>query len=253
VVTSTKTKQVVAVLNAAIQVVEAPPSRGTREICAYDRATLSAGPQHPHWEYVWSTGARSPIIDVTRTGTYWITIRLKGGNCQVTDTFHVKVMPKPSLSLGTERNICAGDKLNLSVSDPTNSYQIRWMPGNSDASSFQFLQNTPGIYRVAVRVTGCEVHTAEIKVKVNDCRIAIPNVFTPNGDGVNDLFVITGLDSYPASALVVADRNGRVVFESNDYQNDWNGQDFPDGTYFYTLLPGGNPELARKGTINIRR
>jgi gliding motility-associated-like protein len=253
VVTSLKTKQIVSVLNAAIQVVEAPQSRGTREICSYDKATLNAGSIHPHWEYQWSNGAQSPVIDVTRTGTYWITIRLKGGNCQVTDTFHVKVMPKPSLALGTERTTCTGDKVNLAVSDPTESYQFRWMPGNSTSSDYQFTQNTPGLYRVNVRVTGCEVHTAEVKIKVNDCRITIPNVFTPNGDGINDLFVITGLEAYPGSVLIVTDRNGRVVYEHKDYDNSWNGQDLPEATYFYTFLPGGQPEMARKGTVNIRR
>lgn len=253
VVTSLKTKQVVSVQNAAIQVVESPESRGTREVCSYDKATLQGGPLHPHREYFWSTGARTPGIEVTQSGTYWVTIRLRGGNCQVTDTFHVQVMPKPSFALGTERIVCAGDVLNLSVTDPSNHYQIRWLPGNSTSTDYQFTQSTPGLYRVTVKVTGCEVHTAEVRVKVNDCRLAIPNVFTPNGDGINDLFVIAGLEAYPGSVLVVTDRNGRVVYENKEYDNSWNGQDLPEATYFYTFIPGGQPELARKGTVNIRR
>lgn len=93
----------------------------------------------------------------------------------------------------------------------------------------------------------------EVVIQVVDCHIAIPNVFTPNGDGINDLFVIKGLDSYQASKLVVTDRNGQKVFESNDYKNNWDGANLPEGTYFYILYPGGDDSSYRKGTISLLR
>ena len=63
--------------------------------------------------------------------------------------------------------------------------------------------------------------------------LSIPNLFTPNGDGVNDLFVIEGLEQYASPKLVVRDKNNRVVYQSNSYQNTWDGANCPDGVYHY--------------------
>jgi len=66
----------------------------------------------------------------------------------------------------------------------------------------------------------------------------IPDGFSPNGDGVNDLFVITNLGGLKASVSVF-DQNGSVLFRSDDYKNNWNGsynnQPLPAGTYFYAV------------------
>ena len=65
--------------------------------------------------------------------------------------------------------------------------------------------------------------------------IVIPNVFTPNGDGTNDTFVIPGLEVYNANELSVLNRWGGTVFNKKGYQNDWDGDDLNEGTYFYLL------------------
>uniref|UniRef100_UPI000716A6E2 T9SS type B sorting domain-containing protein n=1 Tax=Algoriphagus resistens TaxID=1750590 RepID=UPI000716A6E2 len=62
----------------------------------------------------------------------------------------------------------------------------------------------------------------------------IPNVFTPNGDGINDTWVIRGLQEFfSQSELVVVNRWGVEVYRSTNYQNDWNGDNLNGGTYFY--------------------
>ncbi|MDP5011870.1 MAG: gliding motility-associated C-terminal domain-containing protein [Crocinitomicaceae bacterium] len=84
--------------------------------------------------------------------------------------------------------------------------------------------------------------------------LVIPNVITPNNDGNNDLFVIEGLK--PESKLLVVNRWGNVVFETDDYQNDWNGKDLNglpllDGVYTYTLTtPDDN---VKHGFIHLIR
>jgi gliding motility-associated-like protein len=62
--------------------------------------------------------------------------------------------------------------------------------------------------------------------------ITIPNVMTPNGDGRNDFFVIRNLLQYDYRPLVIKNRWGRTVYESDQYNNDWNGRGVPDGVYY---------------------
>jgi len=65
--------------------------------------------------------------------------------------------------------------------------------------------------------------------------LIIPNVFTPNGDGVNDTFFIPGLDTYSENEIVIINRWGNDVYEKKNYKNDWTGEGLPEGTYFYIL------------------
>jgi gliding motility-associated-like protein len=245
--------RIVHVANATITVVEAPVIRGNKELCAYDKAKLTSGPRNPYWEYLWSTGEQTHELTVTRSGKYWLTIRVKGGDCTVTDTFDVRVMPKPLVNLGSDRTICGGDRITLGVKNPSGDYDVRWTPGGFTGNEMVFMHEKPGIYRVKVEVTGCSVLSDEIVIHVTDCKLEIPNVFTPNGDGRNDLFLIKGLEQYPGSRLIVTDRNGQVVFETSDYGNDWDGSNQPNGTYFYVLYPGGSQESYRKGSVMILR
>ncbi|MCL6259317.1 gliding motility-associated C-terminal domain-containing protein [Aquiflexum sp. TKW24L] len=65
---------------------------------------------------------------------------------------------------------------------------------------------------------------------------SIPNAFSPNGDGINEEWVVKGLlDIYPNNRLVIVNRLGVEVYKTNNYKNDWNGQGVGEGTYFYQL------------------
>ena len=65
--------------------------------------------------------------------------------------------------------------------------------------------------------------------------INIPNVFTPNGDGKNDTFVIADLDQYSENELVIVNRWGGSVYQAKNYKSNWTGDKLDDGTYFYSL------------------
>ncbi len=253
VVSDTRRRNVVNVVNAALVVADRPEIRGDRDVCSYGQVVLNAGPTHPWWEYQWSTGQRTAELPVERSGSYSLTIRLKGGNCHVTDTFHVQVMQKPTIEFNREQTVCAGESIRLRVNDPSGEHAIRWLPENRTGSVYTFSQRQPGRYPIKVEVRGCTTLTKEAIVSVNDCRLRIPNFFTPNNDGINDNFVILGLEHYPGSRLLVTDRNGRRVFESNDYHNEWDGNNLPDGTYIYIFYPGGDENMVRRGYVTIRR
>jgi gliding motility-associated-like protein len=94
-----------------------------------------------------------------------------------------------------------------------------------------------GTYTLGLRdVSGC-THMYVFTIGV-DTDLFIPNIFTPNGDGSNEVFYIRNLPSSDAK-LLVANRWGKEVFKSSSYQNDWNGGDTVDGLYYYTLSVGG--------------
>jgi gliding motility-associated-like protein len=84
--------------------------------------------------------------------------------------------------------------------------------------------------------------------------VVVPNVLTPNGDGVNDIFTIDYINLYDARELIVFNRWGTPVYQSDDYQNDWDGGNVAGGVYFYVLdLWKGNVGNHYYGTITIIR
>ncbi len=84
-----------------------------------------------------------------------------------------------------------------------------------------------------------------------ECPVEIPNVFTPNEDGVNDIFDIKNIDQYPNSTLIVYNRWGDVVFENNNYENDWEPLTLAEGVYFYVLYLSNGSKFH--GSVSIFR
>jgi len=131
----------------------------------------------------------------------------------------------------------------------------------------------------AVNTQGCDT-TFSIPIKVIPMKLFIPNVFTPNGDGINDVFTITEPSStsggggdegtafktldangnftanhyYENTQLVVFNRQGRIIFKDDDYQNDWDGGNLSEGVYYYVLKASGpRGEEVYKGSVSIIR
>ena len=85
-------------------------------------------------------------------------------------------------------------------------------------------------------------------------KITIPNVFTPNGDGYNDYFVIDGIENCTDSKLFIKSNSGNIVFQASNYQNDWSGENLPDGVYlYYFVYKSNNIEEKMSGRVIIKR
>ncbi len=149
--------------------------------------------------------------------------------------------------------------------EATESSSYGWLPGSGlscyDCRSPEVNSNISTTYTCSIvsPTTGCPENELFILNFVEDplspTEFKIPNVFTPNGDGVNDNFEITGLPPY--SSLIIYNRSGKEVFSSETYHSEWDGTDMdnnplPSGTYWYVLI---TPGLSgkHKGSIYLKR
>jgi gliding motility-associated-like protein len=110
-----------------------------------------------------------------------------------------------------------------------------------------------------VRVTnssGCS-STKSITITIaEDFKLIANNILTPNGDGVNDTWIVKNIDLYPENELRIIDRNGREMYRVKSYNNTWdgssNGTQLAEGTYYY-IITYGPGKFVQKGFITITR
>lgn len=78
------------------------------------------------------------------------------------------------------------------------------------------------------------------------------NVITPNGDGINDVFVIKNVDKYPDNCLIIFDRNGKSMYKCRGYKNNFNASNIPLGTYFYIFEYNDlGKKVTKSGSITV--
>jgi len=113
----------------------------------------------------------------------------------------------------------------------------------------------------------CDYVVASITLETTvSCGVSIPEGFSPNDDGVNDQFVIRGINNYSDNTLIIMNRWGNTVFKTEGYQNDWDGtnqqggniggNNLPVGTYFYILeinTDKSDVDKINKGYIYLNR
>ena len=138
--------------------------------------------------------------------------------------------------------------------------------GKSDTLSIKAIVNVLGDYSNTATIYGIEVdsvtenNTSTIITYPTD--FFIPDGFSPNGDGTNDLFVIRGILNYPKNKFVIYNRWGNKVYEASPYINMWDGKsmfglrvggnELPIGTYFYVLDLMNGSDIF-KGSIYLNR
>ena len=135
----------------------------------------------------------------------------------------------------------AGSPIQVNFS-PAN-LAIQWnVPFNSSHPEFLTV-NSPGTYTVQVtNSAGCSVMDS-IQIIGIDCTPVVPNVVTPNGDGINDIFLIENALNQPNNRLIILNRWGNIMYESAPYLNDFSPAEFLDGTYFYIYYPNVKTNL----------
>lgn len=177
----------------------------------------------------------------TTTGTYYPILITRYRACpetQANDTVHV--LSYPSVNLGPDTSLCIGGVgaiLANNIEHPENYFKL-WSTG---ATTSKISVSIPGTYWLMVaNDQGC-VTTDTIDIR-NGCYVAIPNVFTPNGDGVNDYFFPRQLLSMNITAFTmqVYNRWGQLIFETNNlggrgWDGTFNGSPQPESVYMYLV------------------
>lgn len=233
-------------------------------LCPGESITLTAvgGGGQPGYIYNWTPGGNTQSITVSPTNTtsYIISMIDSCNTITMFDTVVVNTDYTPmSLTIDPVEPVCIGELMTVSasVTDGRAAYSYNWTEGTNSFSGnpLLFPTSTPGIFNLNLIVTdNCGNQEIDnIDVEVIACQIIIPNIFTPNGDGSNDFLVFENLDYYPDNKLVVYNRWGKVVYEKNGYQNDWDGDNYSDGTYFFLLELGNALNTLHKGNITMIR
>lgn len=209
---------------------------GNTTVCEGNETTLQANSGFD--AYQWSNGssAQAAFLGV---GTYSVTVTDSFG-CQATSEITViSSSPSAGISLNSDV-IITENQLSLQSTSTAGLFPINswnWSFGDGNTSNIENPNHSyseAGNYMITLVITdelGCADTTSILIVVVGD--IFIPNVVTPNSDNTNDIFLIQNLDITLPSKLIVLNRWGNVVFEIENYQNDWSPIDLIDGVYFY--------------------
>lgn len=206
------------------------------------RNILLSLPHSSQINYRWQDGTTSSTYTIGQAGVYSVTAI--AGPCVVTDTFRVK--QEAALQLPADTTLCRGSTLVLNPINPTDN-PLHWNDGSQGPA---LTVSQTGTYWVRTQSPTCS-QVDSIWVTVADCPGNIPNVFTPNNDGINDTFFIDGITLLPWQ-LEIYNRWGNRVYRSDAYKNDWKGDGLPSGTYYY-LLSSSGLQKQYKGWVQIIR
>ncbi len=205
-----------------------------------------------------STGLVKGVSIGSATITYTVT---SASGCISSVSASVTVISTPTVTASSSvPRISKGLNVPLYATTTGTIATYNWTPPTNLSSAAianpiaRVTDNTN--YVVTVTSTqGCVAKDSVSVTVVEDLYVAPTNVFTPNGDGINDRFVIRNLDQYPINNLKVFDRTGRLLYEKANYANDWdgsiNGKILVKDTYFYILTVKG--QEVKKGTITLVR
>lgn len=198
-----------------------------------------------------------PNPEPAQSGLYTVTVRT-GGCPPVSDAVLLEVRPKPEKpAYASLLELCLGssvETLGLTGSSLLWYDTLRGGTGNPQAP--QLLTNIIGssTYYVTQTAAGCESDRREITVRVTKCceeYLFVPNAFSPNGDGRNDLLRIFKGGEDKLLSCLVFNRWGQVVFEGNEGALSWDGtyqgQPAEVGTYYYQVqIACNNGRITRK-------
>jgi len=196
--------------------------------------------------YSWSptTGVSDPsiadpVLSPAATTTYTVTATT--GNCSTVKTFTVTVVADVSVFAGNDVTVIEGQSVQLYGSGSVGTYL--WTPATGlSATNIPDPVAKPAVTTTyTLRITsanGC-TGTDNVDVIVVPYCVKVMEVITPNGDGINDKWLVTNGNCISNASVHVYNRYGSPVYENKDYKNDWEGtykgKPVPDATYYFVI------------------
>ena len=239
-------------------------------VCAGAPVPMLASTNGTGTTYAWSpagglsaTNISNPVATVNNSAAFTVTASLNG--CVRTKTVNVNIKPNPIISAGPDKTIVDGDEVTLEGSGTSTPSSIAWTPNNTLTGANTYTPvakpNTTTTYTLTVRDNNNCTSTDNMVVNVIPYCLKVMNAFTPNGDGQNDVWVVTNNGGTCTRQVfaTVFNRYGNIVFKDDNYQNKWDGtykgKPVADGTYYYMityrLINGAS--ITLKGDVTILR
>ena len=227
--------------------------------CDGDSATLNATSNIAASSYLWNTNATSNTLTVKTAGIYVVDVKANG--CTTRDTTVVTVYPLPTVDAGLDLFVFKNQQVTINAIASNDAVNFAWSPSFNLSSANvlkpSILSPADTTYKILVTTANNCSATDFVKVTVLT-DFVIPNVFSPNGDGQNDTWVMKGIENYPGLRVDIFDRYGRKVLSSLGYRKPWNGnldnygKPVPIGVYYYIIdIKNGNPPIT--GSLTLLR
>ncbi|MDF2437579.1 MAG: hypothetical protein K0Q95_1955 [Bacteroidota bacterium] len=244
--------------SSSIPVANITPS-GSTTICAGENLVLNASGGN---SYIWSNGQAGNSINATIEGNYWVAAFNSCGN----DTAFMFV-DVDSVTAFYSASTTSGHyplTVNFTNLSSTSATGFQWEYGDGNTSNTTEGSNVyelPGIYTATLTATntlGCiDRYEIVIVVTGDASNLAMPNIFSPNRDGINDNFsaIGSGIEKFDCK---IYNRWGILVAELNTFESKWDGRTTSgsvasDGTYFYIATASGSDDkkYELKGFVEL--
>ena len=227
-------------------------------------AGITSNPTKWNWDlgFGYTSTQQHPTQTYSDSGTATVSLHIYNAQNCVSDTFKrtIIVNPYPIIQLPQTLTFLQNGLLTIKpIYYFGHNLSYLWTPNQNILSdtvlNAQVFPDDDKRYFLKITGAGNCSDTASVNVVVLKLP-KIPNVFSPNGDGVNDTWVIEHLESYPGCTVQVFDRYGKQVYVSLGYSRSWNGKsngkELPTGTYYYIIYPR-NGRQPLSGSITILR
>jgi gliding motility-associated-like protein len=239
-------------------------SLDTNVTCPGDSITLTGlgTGGFPPLIYTWDNNEVNESISIIVDSTISISYTFRDGcESSLIGTVNIQVPVYEPLIVLLDQDtitICKNSPISLegTIEGGSGVYFYTWLgAGNITVFEDTLMTVTPpssGEYFFIASDLCGNTDTISAKVTVENCEITIYNVFSPNGDGINDIWVIPNIEGYINNEVIIYNRWGQKVFEASPYLNNWDGGSLPSGVYFYVVNLNDNSE-KKAGTVTIIR
>ncbi|MBL7901529.1 MAG: gliding motility-associated C-terminal domain-containing protein [Bacteroidia bacterium] len=233
------------------------PLKHLRDTVLCGNSALLLSTRYSNFYHLWSTGEKTPKIEIKKEGLYWV--KVSNGVCSVTDTIQVRAVNKSPTLLPKELSFCLNEPnkiISVKVSPGT---RLLWSTGSN---SYSTAVSSEGIYWVQSTLAPCGEFrdSTRVVLKLCECEMMIPNSFTPNEDNRNDYFFPVAECEYSYFNMSISDRWGNAIFSTYQSNGKWDGRFkgnlCPEDVYVYkieTIEKGTDKKQVRTGHVSLFR